>query len=169
MIHEATSVLDALDRQLLTVLQRDGRRSVADLARDTGLAPATVHARVRRLEADGVLRATVALVDAERLGFHLPCFVHIGLSPHRADIVAAFRASIAAIAEVTECHSATGDDDYLCKVLGRDRAHLAALTEETLTALPGVSRIRTSLVLRTVKHTTAVPVEPLEPATELLP
>jgi Lrp/AsnC family leucine-responsive transcriptional regulator len=153
-------MLDATDLLLLERLQSDGRRSVADLAREVDLAPATVHGRVRRLEADGVIKATAAVLDADRLGFSLPCFIHVELAPHRADVVAAFRVAVAAVPEVLECHSVTGDVDYVLKVVARDRAHLAELTAGRLAALPGVARLRTSVVLETVKQTTALPLAP---------
>lgn len=152
-------MLDEVDLRLVSQLQHDGRRSLADLGRDVGLAPATVHARVRRLEHSGVITRTVAVLDGDRLGFALPCFIHIGLAPHRADVVGAFRSAVGELAEVLECHSVTGDYDYLLKVVARDRRHLSELTSGRLAALPGVARLRTSVVLDTVKSTTALPLE----------
>ncbi len=86
--------MDELDRAILQILQTDGRISNADLARRVNLSPPAVHARVRRLEEDGLISAYVALLDWGKLGYDMLCFIHISLKQHTPETVADFRAAV---------------------------------------------------------------------------
>jgi len=155
-----TPDIDEIDRAILGLLQADGRMTNADLARAVGLSPAATHARVRRLERDGLIRGYVALVDRERAGFDLLCFVSVSLQLHRPTLVASFPKRVAEMPEVLECHHVTGEADYLLKVAVRGRHELERFIVDRLTPIPGVARIQTSLVLRELKATTALPLAP---------
>ena len=155
MVHP---VLDDVDRAILRELQEDGRLSNLDLARRVGLSPPATHARVRRLERDGVIGRYVAIVDREQAGFDLLCFVNVGLRAHRHDEIERFRDAVAAMPEVLEIHHVTGEYDYVLRVALRNRRDLERFLVERLSLLPGIARIQTSLVLREVKRTTALPI-----------
>jgi Lrp/AsnC family leucine-responsive transcriptional regulator len=149
--------IDELDRSILVALQADGRVTNLDLSRTVGLSAAATHARVRRLEASGVIRGYAALVDAEATGFDLVCLISISMQVHQAAHVERTREALRAMPEVLECHHLTGQYDYLLKVALRDRRALERFVVERLTPLPGVARIQTSIVLAEVKSTTALP------------
>ena len=151
--------LDELDRRLLDELQTDARIANAELARRLNLSPPAVHARVRRLEEQGYIRGYVALLDRERLGFDMFCFIQISLQLHQIEQVNHFRTTIQQIPEVLECHHVTGEYDYLLKIAVRNRQELERLVMEKLTPIPGVARIHTSLVFSEVKTSTALPVK----------
>ena len=151
--------LDELDRRLLGELQTDARIANAELARRLNLSPPAVHARVRRLEEQGYIRGYVALLDRERLGFDMLCFIQISLQLHQIEQVNHFRTTIQQIPEVLECHHVTGEYDYLLKIAVRNRQELERLVMEKLTPIPGVARIHTSLVFSEVKTSTALPVK----------
>lgn len=151
--------LDELDRRILLLLQDDGSLSNAALARTLGLSPAAMLARVRRMESDGLIRRYVALLDHERLGFDMVCFVLVALQVHSTEIVESFRRRVRAIPEVLECHHITGEYDYLLKIMVRNRRDLERLVVHDLTPLPGVARLHTSLALAQIKQTTALPLE----------
>lgn len=151
--------LDGVDRRLLGLLQGDARRSSADLARSVRLSPPGLMKRLRRLERDGVIRGYAALLRRESVGLDLLCFVQVTLAHHKPRMVAGFSRAIQAMPEVLECHHMTGDHDYLMKVVVRDHLHLERFLVESLTRVPGVDRIRTSLVLKEVKAETALPLE----------
>jgi len=148
---------DDIDRAVLNLLQADGRASIADLARAVGLSAAATHARVRRLEGEGMIREYVALVDRERAGFDLLCFVSVSLQLHRPKLVAGFPPRVVAMPEVLECHHVTGEYDYLLKVAVRNRHELERFIVTRLTPLPGVAKVLTSVVLSELKTTTALP------------
>lgn len=149
--------LDELDIRILDELQGDARIANAELARRLNLSPPAVHARVRRLEEQGYIRRYSALLDRERLGFDMLCFVSITLQMHTRQQVQQFRAAVQQIPQVLECHHVTGEYDYLLKVTVRNRKELEHLVMERLTPLPGVARIHTSLVFTEVKNSTALP------------
>lgn len=152
-------MLDSTDKLILQILQEEGRLSNAELARRVNLSPPATHARLRRLEEDGYIRQYAALLDREKAGFDMLCFVHISLQLHQPAQVEAVRAAIREMPEVLECHHVTGEYDYLLKVVIHNRKDLERFVLERLTPVPGVARIHTSLVLTEVKATTALPVD----------
>jgi len=152
-------MLDPTDKAILDILQAEGRISNAELARRVSLSPPATHARLRRLEEGGLIRGYAALLDREKAGFDMLCFVQISLQLHQPEQVEAVRAAIRGMPEVLECHHVTGEYDYLLKVVIRNRKDLERFVLERLTPVPGVARIHTSLVLSEVKSTTALPVD----------
>jgi DNA-binding Lrp family transcriptional regulator len=151
--------MDPIDRQILNILQNEGRLSNADLAGRVNLSPPATHARVRRLEESGVIDHYAAIIDREKAGFDMLCFIQIGLQLHQPEQVESVRAAIREMPEVLECHHVTGEYDYLLKVVIRNRKDLERFVIERLTPVRGVARIQTSLALSEVKNTTALPLE----------
>ena len=151
--------MDDLDRAILQELQADGRISNVELARRINLSPPATLARVKSLEEQGVIHKYTALLDAEKLGFELLCFIHIGLQLHQPEQVNSVREAIHGLPQVLECHHVTGEYDYLLKVVARGRKDLERFVLEQLTPIKGIARIHTSLVLTEVKSTTVLPVD----------
>ena len=156
--YSVTNPLDDVDKAILRILQTDGRISNVELARRINLSPPATHARLRRLEQEGIIREYTAVVDRERAGFDLLCFIHVSLALHQLAQVEGFRAAIRQMPEVLECHFVTGEYDYLLKVVAHNRKDLERFVVDQLTPLPGVARIHTSVVFTEVKSTTALPV-----------
>lgn len=153
------AMLDDVDKALLRALQNDGRLSNVELARRISLSPPATHARLRRLEKDGYIRQYTAVVDREKAGYDLLCFIHISLQMHQVEQVEKFRKMVRQMPEVLECHHITGEYDYLLKVALRNRKDLERFVVDRLTPIPGVARIHTSLVFTEVKAITALPLE----------
>jgi Lrp/AsnC family transcriptional regulator, leucine-responsive regulatory protein len=151
--------MDDYDRAILDALQQDGRIANAELARRLNLSPPAIHARLRRLEEAGLIARYAAVLDREKLGFDLLCFVNISLQRHTREHVDVFRDRIRALPNVLECHHVTGEYDYLLKVVVRNRKELEHLLMEELTPIPGVAHIHTSLVLNEIKAATALPLD----------
>jgi len=149
--------LDKLDFVMLDILQREGRISNAELSRRISLSQPATHARLRRLEESGVIRSFIALLDRERLGYEMVCFVHVTLSQHRSEQVKNFHAQVLNLPEVTECYHVTGEYDYLLKVVMRHRRDLEFFLVDKLSHIDGVGQVHTSVVLREVKETYATP------------
>jgi DNA-binding Lrp family transcriptional regulator len=160
MIKNSQSImLDKVDKSVLRALQADGRLSNVELARKISLSPPAAHARVRRLEKDGYIRQYTVIVDREKAGYDLLCFIHISLQMHQVTQVEKFREATRKMPEVLECHHITGEYDYLLKVVLRNRKDLERFVVDKLTPIPGVARIHTSLVFTEVKSTMALPLE----------
>ncbi len=156
--YSVTNPLDDVDKAILRILQTDGRISNVELARRINLSPPATHARLRRLEQDGVIREYTAVLNRERVGFDLLCFIHVSLALHQLAQVEGFRQAIRQMPEVLECHFVTGEYDYLLKVAVHNRKDLERFVVDQLTPLPGVARIHTSVVFTEVKSTTALPI-----------
>jgi DNA-binding Lrp family transcriptional regulator len=146
-----------LDIAILRELQDDGRISNVELARRINLSPPATHARIKRLEEQGLIRQYVALLDPVRVGYDMMCFVSISLQLHQSEELEAMRRRISQMPEVLECFHVTGEFDYLLKIVVRNRQELQHFVVARITPMPGVARIYTSLVLAEVKSTTALP------------
>jgi len=137
------TTIDATDARLLDLLQADGRRSYAELGSLVGLSGPSVHERVKKLEARGVITRYAALVDAVAAGFPLLAFVWLTQAPGTAG--ADLNEVFAAVPEIEECHHIAGEADYLLKVRARDTAHLEQVIL-TLQTTPHVFTTETSVV-----------------------
>jgi Lrp/AsnC family leucine-responsive transcriptional regulator len=149
--------LDDIDRRILAALQRDARISNIELAAQVGLSPSPCHRRVRRIEAAGLIRRYVALLDRTKLGLDLTVFIEVALARKDAESVAAFERAVTARPEVLECHIMTGDYDYLLRVAAADVASFRSFIMTDLLAMPAIDKTRSNLSLGEVKYTTALP------------
>jgi len=156
---EDSYTLDAIDLHLLALLQKDGRATHRELARQVDLSPPGLQKRLRKLEDRGVIQGYAALLDRQALGLDLLCFVQVTLAHHEPQMIARFRDELGQIPEVLECHHLTGEFDYLMKVVVRNHQHLQTFLFEKLTPIPGVDKVRTSIVLREIKESTSLPLE----------
>lgn len=150
--------LDETDRGILRYLQEDARLTNAELARRVDLSPPGLQKRIRKLEEAGVIKQYTTLIDREEVGYDMLCFVQVSLARHVPEALNTFKQMLMAMPEVLESYHLTGEYDYLLKVVVRNRKHLEEFILETLTPLPGMDRVRTSLVLSEIKTTTAVPI-----------
>ena len=153
------SSIDQVDIAIMRALQADGNLSNVDLAHRINLSPPATHARLRRLEKEGFIRQYTAIIDREKTGYDLLCFIHVSLQMHQLEQVEGFRQWTRKMPEVLECHHITGEYDYLLKVTLRNRKDLERFVVDKLTPIPGVARIHTSLVLTEVKSTMSLPLE----------
>ncbi len=149
--------MDTLDLKILRTLQARGRISNQDLSEAVALSPSACHRRVQRLEADGIIRGYVALLDARRIGRRATVFVEITLAGQADDILDAFETAVARIPDVLECHLMAGTADYLLKVSAEDSEDFARIHRQHLSRLPHVAQMHSSFALRTVVDTTALP------------
>jgi len=150
--------LDATDRRILEVMQKQGRISNADLAERIHLSASACHRRVQRLEAEGYIDAYVALLNARKLGRPTTVFVEITLSAQADEVLEAFEREVRRVPDVLECHLMAGTADYLLKVMAEDTEDFARIHRQYLTRLPSVAQMHSSFALRTVFKTTAMPV-----------
>jgi DNA-binding Lrp family transcriptional regulator len=158
---EANPLLDAYSLKILTELQRDGRQTVAQLSAAVGLSPTPCWKRVKEMEADGVIRGYTALVDQEKVGLHLTVMVEVNLSHHAEEQVQRFEQAVSASPNIARCQATTGQADYLLTVLAPDIKHYERLLRDTIFKLPGVTHVRSSIVLREIKSEIALPIEQL--------
>jgi Lrp/AsnC family transcriptional regulator, leucine-responsive regulatory protein len=149
--------LDGIDIKILSHLQQDGSLSNVELARRVHLSPSPCLARVKALEASGVIERYVALANPSKLGLGLSVFINISLKEQSKLALAEFEQRIAEHEEVMECYLMTGDSDYLIRVAVRDLPALEKFILEQLTPIPGIEKIRSSFALKQVRYKTALP------------
>ena len=151
--------IDRYDREILRVLQADGRISNQDLADRIGLSPSPCLRRVRALEDAGLIAGYRAQLDAKKLGLTLMALIHISMDRHTPDRFENFESEIRAIPEIVECLLITGQDaDYQLKAVVRDMDAYQELLLNRITRIPGVTGVHSSFVLRRVVETGALPV-----------
>ncbi|WOX12663.1 Lrp/AsnC family transcriptional regulator [Streptomyces sp. N50] len=139
---ETPVAFDAVDRQILHLLQTDGRIKLSELGRQVRLSPAAVTERVRRLEAAGVISGYGAHVVPGRLGYGIQAFIRV--DPHGGYTLKHPRTlELTERSEITEVHHVVGEDCWILKVAVRDTVHL----EEVLEAVSALGRTTTSIVL----------------------
>lgn len=150
--------MDRADRRLLTALQEDSTRSLAELAELAALSPSACHRRVKALEQAGIVAGYGARLDPARLGLSLMASVEITLTGQNSEAMAAFEAAVQDFDDILDCHLMSGAGDYLLRVAARDLEQFDRIHRECLSRLPGVSSMRSSFQIRTIKRWTGYPV-----------
>ena len=143
--------MDKIDRRLLSALQSDSRRSIAEFADLAGLSPSACHRRIRLLEDAGIIEGYGAKMNGKKLGYAIEFFVEVTLNTQNKDALQQFEAAVARLPEVVECRLMTGQFDYILHVAAKDTADYERIHRDHIARLPDVDRIQSSLVLRTVK------------------
>lgn len=151
-------MLDDLDREILLLLQNDGRMSLTDLAERVGLTLSPAHRRVRRLETEGAISGYRAMLNPEHLDLGLEMFVFVSVVRHDAETIEAFEDAVAAIPEVLDAKRLLGDPDYLLRVRTPNLEEYTAFTDRSLFGLPGVQRISSTPVMKNVVDDRPYPV-----------
>ena len=146
--------LDAKDRRILHLVQRDGTLAQSEIARKVGLSTAAVNERLRKLGASGVIRRWAAIVEPAAVGAGVTAFVEVFMEHPRFE--AGFLKRVLSLDEVLECHHVTGEFSLLLKVRVADMASLQELLLEQLGSHEGVRQTRTVMALSTVKEETYV-------------
>ena len=150
--------LDKIDRNILRVLQEEGRISFTELGERVGLSTTPCTERVRRLERDGVITGYYARLDPQYLKANLLVFVEISLSYKSGDIFEEFRRAALRLPNVLECHLVSGDFDYLIKARISEMASYRKRLGSTLLTLPHVRESKSYIVMEEVKETLSLPI-----------
>ncbi len=152
------SKLDAIDRKILAILQKDSRVTMQDLAERVGLSVSPCHRRVKLLEESGVITRYSAMVDQKSLGLHVSVFISIKLERQKEEDLDRFAKAISGWSEVLECYLMTGNRDYLLRVVAADLASYETFLKTKLTRLNGIASIESSFALSQVKYSISLPV-----------
>ena len=150
---------DRIDRQIMGLLQDDGRMTNVELAERVGLTAPPCLRRVRALEQDGAIHGYHAQLDPAKLGYPITVFAMVSLRSQAESDLEAFEAHIAAIPEVRECHMLNGEIDFILKIVAADLPGFQDILTRRLTTAPNVAGIKTSLTIRTAKNVPGVPLE----------
>jgi len=149
--------MDALDREILSLLQHDGRMSATDLASEVGLSLSSCHRRLKALEQSGAIERYRAVVAPEAVGLHFEAIVFVTLGRTDLETIAGFEERVRSMPNVVEAQRLFGDPDYLLRVLTRDLAAYQVFYDTELGTLPGVQRLSSTLVMKRVTSDGTVP------------
>ncbi|HWV44345.1 Lrp/AsnC family transcriptional regulator [Pseudorhodoplanes sp.] len=156
MIQDSADI-DPVDLKLLSALQDNGALTNQELADAVRLSPSQCSRRRQRLEQSGVIRRYRADLDPAKLGFGITVFIFVTLATHSRNNARRFRDLVATLAMVQETHALTGDSDYLLKVIVTDLRALSALVNDVLLPHETVERVKSSIVLETLKDDARLP------------
>lgn len=143
--------MDSIDRLIATALQTDSSRSIAELADIVGTSTSACHRRIKSLEAAGLIRGYSAVLDPHRLGLTLQAFVEITLTSQSREAMDRFEQAVGDFEDILECHLMSGSADYILRIAARDLEQFDRIHRECLARLPGVSAMRSSFAIRTIK------------------
>ncbi len=149
-------MLDSIDTKIIFILQRHGRRHLAEIAKEVDLSSPAVMERVKKLESRGIIKGYHALVDAKAVGKDIVAFVGVTVA-HQKDI-ADFASRMVQESDVLECHHVTGDKSFILKVKTANTASLEKLLGE-IHSMEGVTQTVTQVVLSTPKETQILEVD----------
>ncbi|RYF66713.1 MAG: Lrp/AsnC family transcriptional regulator [Cytophagaceae bacterium] len=150
-------MLDDTDFHLLTLLQRDAKRTIKELAEELGMTTTPIFERIKRMERDGVIEAYVALVNQDKIGRPLIVFCNVSMPDYTPDNIAAFENYIRQMPDVLEAYHLAGTIDYQLKVVMSDIKAYASFLQQ-MAKLPMIRVYSSSIALYAVKQSTILPV-----------
>jgi DNA-binding Lrp family transcriptional regulator len=142
--------MDAIDRKILAELQKDGRLSVTDLGQRVGLSLSPCHRRVKALEQAGVISGYRAEIEPSAVGLNFSAIVFVTLKEANAKSVQAFESALHHVPEIIRAERLFGDPDHMLHVITKDLAAFQMLYDRSLSALPGVLRLTSTLVMKSI-------------------
>ena len=151
--------MDRTDLRILAALQADGTLSSQALAKKVGLSTSPCWRRVRKLQEDRVISNTVAILDPKKIGLDVIAVVAVALEDRHPDSVRQFDEMVANRPEILECYVMSGRHDYHMKVACKNMRAYEVLMREHIMACKAVDYVHTSVVLRSKKYTTALPLD----------
>jgi Lrp/AsnC family transcriptional regulator, leucine-responsive regulatory protein len=149
--------MDAIDRRILRVLQRNARISNVDLAKEVGLSPSPCLRRVKLLEEAGVISRYVAVLDPEKVGAALTVFVRVWFKTQDAQVTLQFAEAMDRLPEVMECYLTTGECDAVLRVVTADLHSYWRFQADHLTRIPSVLNVKTDVPMETLKRSFELP------------
>jgi Lrp/AsnC family leucine-responsive transcriptional regulator len=150
-------MLESKDRRILAELQRDSRLTNQELADRVGMSTSATWRRVKSLEETGVIERYAAIVNPRKAGFGLASMVHVSLARHEQKHVELFIREVLQHPEVLECFATSGEADFHLRVVVADIDAYNAFLDNFIFKLPGVSQVRSNIVLKEIKADTALP------------
>ena len=150
--------LEAKDKEILRVLQKDGKISLQALAEAVNLSTSPCWRRVKRLEESGLIDRYAAILNPRKLGLHAQAYMHVSLMDHTEATIDAFDRFVQTEDQITECCSITGSNDYMLKVVAEGPEALETFIMKRVLRLGIVRSSHTNFVLRRTKSSTALPV-----------
>jgi len=149
--------VDAIDRKILLTLQEDASLSVAEIGQRVGLSSTPCWKRIQRLEADGIIKKRVAIVEQDKVGLGLTVFVSVETDDHSEAWLSRFASAVSAMPEVMEFYRMAGDVDYMLRVVVADM-HAYDIFYKRLIASSPLKNVTSRFAMEKIKSTTSLPI-----------
>jgi DNA-binding Lrp family transcriptional regulator len=149
--------MDNVDRKILAELQSDGRLSVTELAERVQLSLSPCHRRVRALEQSGIIAGYRAYLDAKAVGLGFEALVFVTMNAADRSTLDAFETAVRQSSNIVEAQRLFGDPDYLLRTVARDLPEFQRLYDDQLATLPGVQKLSSTLVMKSVVEDKPLP------------
>lgn len=144
-------LLSKQDRQILRRLQVNCRQPIAEIGEQIGMSTSACHRRIKQLEESGLIESYTARLDARKLGYSMQIMVEISLSSQADAVLMNFEKAVQESPEILDCHLMAGDADYMLRIVAIGLEDFERLHREVISHLPGVARVRSNIILRSVK------------------
>ncbi len=149
--------LDDFDRKILRTLQENADYSMAELGEKVGLSHTPCWRRIKRLEAEGIIKGKVTLLDPRKLDLSVTVYAYIIIQSHNEESLNAFESAVHEVPEIVECYSTSGEKDYVLRLVVNNVEHYERLLKQSLVHLPNVASVNSTFALKQVKYTTELP------------
>ncbi len=150
-------IMDAIDRRILRIVQKDASLSIYEIATQVGLSQTPCWKRLQRLEASGVIKRRIALLDPAKVGLGITVFVSIQVGDHSGKALARFAAEVSAMEEVLDFYRMAGDVDYVLRVVAPDTSAFDAFYKRLIEMMP-LKNVTSRFALESIKSETALPI-----------
>jgi Lrp/AsnC family transcriptional regulator, leucine-responsive regulatory protein len=147
--------MDAIDKKLLQLLQKDTKKTTKELSLKLNLSVTAVYERIKKLEREGIIQQYVALLDRTKINKGFVVFCHIKLMQHAKDFLTTFEKEVVQLDEILECFHVSGDYDYILKICVKDMEEYREFMVTKLTTLQHIGSTHSTFMIGEVKNTTA--------------
>lgn len=144
--------LDVLDKQIISILSKNGKINHKELAALIGLTITPTYERVKRLEQKGVIKSYVAKIDKEKIGRNLKVMCQLSLKSHAKDLLESFETAIVQLNEVSACYHIAGNYDYLLHIEVKDMEAYSLFLKDKLATIPHIANVQSMFVMRSLKE-----------------
>jgi len=144
--------IDAVDKKILSLLQRNSKINIKEIALKTGLTQTPIYERIKRLEKSGIIKNYIAVLDKEKIGYTVEVFCQVTLLVHSKELITRFENAVNKMDEVFECFHVAGNYDYLLKVVVNDMKKYQLFLKNKLSVLESVANVQSTFVMTSTKE-----------------
>ena len=145
-------ILDAIDKKILLILQQNSKINIKEIALKVGLTQTPTYERIKRLEKSGIIDKYVAVLNKEKIGYHVEVFCQVTLLVHSKKLITKFEKAVNRIDEIKECFHVAGNYDYLLKVIVKDMKSYQLFLKNKLSVLESVANVQSTFVMTSTKE-----------------
>lgn len=151
--------IDATDRKILDLMQRDGALTIAEIAERAGLSQSPCWRRIQRMRQEGIILGQTTQLDRRKIGLNAQIFAQVRLSAKGRESIEEFSRAIHAFKEVLDCYVTLGSTDFILRIVTKDIDAYERFFFERLSRVPGIQEINSMVALSEIKSTSALPLD----------